>query len=123
MDKREVHNKTPNIEREAVDRVVKHLKESVNVVEITTDSSTSVTKMLGIFFLAYLLVNTADKYPRVCHSMDIWHKAKLLKKVLNNVEILYIPFFRAHTFLNYVQLSGQLIHVLYNIKIIMVLCY
>ena len=51
VDKREVHNKSPNMEREAVDRVTKHLKESINMVEITTDSSTSVTKMLGVFLM------------------------------------------------------------------------
>ena len=28
---------------------------------------------------------TADKHPEILHSMNIWHKAKLLKEVLNNV--------------------------------------
>ena len=93
VDKREVQNKSPNMERQAVDcALMRKLKEQINVVEITTDSSTSVTKMLGTyvcFYLftipAYLLPITADKHPRVLHSMDIWHKAKLPKKVLNNV--------------------------------------
>ena len=93
IDKREVQNKSPNMEREAVDRALKKLKERVNVVEITTDSSTSVTKMLGMLFyiftiLAYLWPIAADKHPRVLHSMDTWHKAKLLKKVLNNVRFI-----------------------------------
>ena len=99
IDKREVHNKSPNMEREAVDRALKKLKERVNVVEITTDSSTSVTKMLGMLFyvftlLAYLWPIAADKHPRVLHSMDIWHKAKLLKKVLrfipNHIYVMII---------------------------------
>ena len=54
VDKREVQNKSPNMEREAVDRALKSLKERVNVVEVTTDSSTSVTKMLGMLFINLL---------------------------------------------------------------------
>ena len=53
VDKREVDNKSPNMEREAVDRAVKYLKDQVNMVEITTDSSTAVTKMLGKVYLVY----------------------------------------------------------------------
>ena len=53
VDKREVHMKSPNMEREAVNRAVKHLKDQVNLVEITTDSSTAVTKMLGKVYPAY----------------------------------------------------------------------
>lgn len=34
------------------------------------------------------MLGTADKYPEILHSMNIWHKAKLLKKVLNNVSLL-----------------------------------
>ena len=81
------------MEREAVDSALKKLKEWINVVEITTDSSASVTKMLGMLFyvftiLAYLLPIAADKHPRVLHSIDIWHKAKLLKEVLKNVRFV-----------------------------------
>jgi len=46
VDKREVLNKSPNMEREGVDRALKHLKDQVNVVEITNDSSTAITKIL-----------------------------------------------------------------------------
>jgi len=49
VDKREVQNKSPNMEREAIDRALEVLKERVNVVEVTTDSSTSVTKMMGTY--------------------------------------------------------------------------
>lgn len=48
VDKREVQNKSPNVEREAVSRALGLLKDKINIVEITTDCSTSVTKMLGI---------------------------------------------------------------------------
>ena len=86
MDKREVHNKSPNMEREVTNRGLAHLKGKVNIVEITTDPSTSVTKMLGLFltcvnFCTYIYLNTADNHPEVDHSMDVWHKSKLLKKV------------------------------------------
>ena len=47
IDKREVHNKSPNMEREGLDRAVRNLKEQANVAEVTTDSSASVTKMLS----------------------------------------------------------------------------
>ena len=46
VDKREVQNKSPNMERLTVDRAIRDLKDKVNVVEVTTDSSTAVTKML-----------------------------------------------------------------------------
>ena len=49
MDKREVGNKSPNMEREAANRALTYLKGKVNIAEITTDCSTSVTKMLGLF--------------------------------------------------------------------------
>ena len=49
IDKREIQNKSPNMEREAANRALTYLKGKVNVVEITTDCSTSVTKMLGLF--------------------------------------------------------------------------
>ena len=49
VDKREVQNKSRSMEREAIDRALEVLKEKVNVVEVTTDSSTSVTKMMGTY--------------------------------------------------------------------------
>lgn len=48
VDKREVQNKSPNMESEAVSRALSYLKDKISIVEITTDCSTSVTKMLGI---------------------------------------------------------------------------
>ena len=47
IDKRAVQNRSPNMEREAVLRSLNYLKDKIVVNEITTDSSTSVTKMLG----------------------------------------------------------------------------
>ena len=53
VDKREVHNKSPSMEREAIHRAIKYLKDQVNLVENATDSSTAVTKMLGKVYLVY----------------------------------------------------------------------
>ena len=49
VDKREVQNKSPNMEREAVHRALNNIQGKVKVLEITTDCSTAVTKMLGMF--------------------------------------------------------------------------
>ena len=50
LDKTEVQNKSPNMEREAVDRALGYLKDQVKLVEITTDSSTAVTKLLCMLY-------------------------------------------------------------------------
>ena len=49
IDKREVQNRSPNMEREAVHRALNHMQDKVKVLEITTDCSTAVTKMLSMF--------------------------------------------------------------------------
>ena len=56
VDKKEVHNRSPNMEPKAVSRGLSHLKDKISIVEITTDCSTSVTKMLGI----------SDSYTDLC---------------------------------------------------------
>ena len=48
VDKREVQNKSPNVEHKVVSRALSHLKDKISIIEITTDCFTSVTKMLGI---------------------------------------------------------------------------
>ena len=55
VDKREVSLYSPNMEREAVSRAIKHLHENdITINEIVTDASSAVRKMLGI------LCNTVD---------------------------------------------------------------
>ena len=49
VDKREVQNKSPNMERETVHRALNNIQGKVKVFEITTDCSTAVTKTLGMF--------------------------------------------------------------------------
>ena len=74
VDKREVHNKSPNMEREAVDCALRSLKERVNVVEVTTDLSTSVTKMLGMLFinLLYWLILCQLQWTNILKYCTIW---------------------------------------------------
>ena len=61
IDKREVQNKSPNMEREGVDRALRHLIDQVRVVEITTDSSTAVTKILcKVTIIFYMYSYIAD---------------------------------------------------------------
>jgi len=45
VDKREVHLRSPNMEGEALSRALKYLEGKLSVAEVTTDSSTSVTKL------------------------------------------------------------------------------
>ena len=47
IDKREVHLKSPNMEWEALSRGLKYLESKLNITEVTTDSSTSVSKLIG----------------------------------------------------------------------------
>lgn len=58
VDKTEVQNKSPNMEREAVDRALRYLKGQVKVVEITTDSSTVLQRcfVCYIIFISVILI-------------------------------------------------------------------
>jgi len=47
IDKREVQLKSPNMEREGLSRALKFLEGKISVAEVTTDSSTSVTSLMG----------------------------------------------------------------------------
>jgi len=60
VDKREVHNKSPNMECEAVHRALGYLQGKVNLVEVTTDSSTAVTNMLGMLLIVNNIFNACN---------------------------------------------------------------
>ena len=62
IDKREVQNKSPNMEREAISRSLDYLKEKINIVEVTTDSSTAVTKMIGMYVFIYIYAALSNWY-------------------------------------------------------------
>jgi len=48
VDKREVQNKLPNMERLGLKRALDNLKSKIEVCEVTTDASTSIRSMLGM---------------------------------------------------------------------------
>ena len=53
IDKREVHLKSPNMEREGLLRSLAFLRDKVTIDEIITDASSSVIKSIGINALFY----------------------------------------------------------------------
>lgn len=65
------------MERETVSRAIKYLHDNrVTIRELVTDTSSAVRKMI------------ATDHPNIQHSMDIWNKAKKLKKALTEVHHL-----------------------------------
>ena len=94
MNKQEVALQSPNMEREAMKRALDFIAGcDIIVEELVTDASSSVRKTLGTFVLIVILCTISEllhqivaKYPDTYkHSMDIWHKAKNLKKTLIEV--------------------------------------
>ena len=84
IDKHEV----PNMEREGMIRCLDFLMvNGMEVVELITDSSTSVAKTLSMVMFVFIHASniTETKYPNVYHSHNVWHKAKKLKKALAEV--------------------------------------
>ena len=71
IDCKETGGVSTNMERDALVRLLKVLRHQLSISEITTDAS---GKLSG-------------KYPALCdlvHSLDVWNKAKALRKVLFN---------------------------------------
>ncbi|XP_019861927.1 PREDICTED: uncharacterized protein LOC100634668 [Amphimedon queenslandica] len=73
VDKREVNFKSPLMECEGLKRCLDNIaaNSTMKVKELTTDASITVIAMMR------------DKYPSIVHSLDVWHKAKKLKKSLS----------------------------------------
>ena len=89
VDKREVRLQSPNMEREAFMRSMTHILEFLQCPEVITDASSSIRKIIGTFKVYHCCVHTfvfkETKYPNMVHSLDVWHKAKILKKALAEV--------------------------------------
>ena len=87
VDKREVNFKSPNMELEGLKRCLLFLQSHcIKVSEITTDASTSIISFLGkslVKIVLHVHVHVATSHPEVFHSLDVWHKAKKLRKALN----------------------------------------
>ncbi|CAB4029414.1 Hypothetical predicted protein, partial [Paramuricea clavata] len=70
LDKRHVGLVSTNMEKEAVQRCLDRLTKEVKVGELATDASTTVKALLE------------TRYDNIVHSLDVWHKAKSIKKCL-----------------------------------------
>ena len=93
------------MERLALRKSLDFLLPNLRIVELTTDASTSIISMMGergsclhgvclrmntITYYTFLYTHVARDYPMIFHSLDVWHKAKKLKKALE--EVIYTEF-------------------------------
>ncbi|XP_068700031.1 uncharacterized protein [Montipora foliosa] len=73
LDKRHVGMKSSTMETKALKNALERLKGVANVVEVCTDASSSIKKLL------------AENFKDIFHSLDIWHKAKSIRKCIQKV--------------------------------------
>jgi hypothetical protein len=93
VDKREVDNKSPRMEKEACQRGLTTLENSqYKIGELVTDEHSSIKKMMKVQFSS------------IKHSLDIWHKSKKIsekladlgRKKVNRELLPWIPDVRNH---------------------------
>ncbi|XP_071792698.1 uncharacterized protein [Asterias amurensis] len=72
-DKRQCGGKSPNMEAAAFTESLDDLKEKIHIVEVCTDSHTTIAKIMR------------ERYTDIKHSFDVWHAAKNLSKRLCKV--------------------------------------
>ena len=96
----QVEYKLPNMERLALRKKLDFLLPRLKIVELATDASMSIIAMIGELHMNFCLfvgkkevefflyAHTARDYPMILHSLDVWHKAKKLKKALEEVNYL-----------------------------------
>lgn len=77
-DKRHVGLTSANMERQALQNALQRLQVSLNIVEVVTDASSTIKKLL------------ADNFATVFHSLDVWHKSKSIRKCLAKVAHLHV---------------------------------
>ena len=99
VDRREVQLRLPNMEHEAFIRSMRFIKGKLTCTELVTDGSSSIRKTIGNFIVlcfSYMpCYISATKYPDIFHSLDVWHKAKRLRKALTNVDIIGFHIMRS----------------------------
>ncbi|CAH3163345.1 unnamed protein product [Porites lobata] len=66
-DKRHVGLISSNMEKQALQISLQRLQQSLNIVEVVTDASSSIKKLIP------------DNFTAVFHSLDVWHKAKSIR--------------------------------------------
>lgn len=83
-DKREVGLKSPNMEREAFKRSMQYLtnKKGIKIQQQSYLLQVHLESCTCMYFFYFIV---ADDYTDVHHSLDVWHKAKKLKKGLSEV--------------------------------------
>lgn len=94
-----VDYKSPNMERLALKKCLSSLLPIVRIEEIATDASTSIIAILAynVSWCMYAQIlfcmtttYTARDYPNIFHSLDVWHKAKKLRKALEEVHMGHV---------------------------------
>ncbi|XP_068759996.1 uncharacterized protein [Montipora capricornis] len=73
LDKRHVGMKSSTMERKALNNSLERLKNVLTVIEVCTDASSSIKKLM------------AEDFKDVFHSLDVWHKAKSIRKCIQKV--------------------------------------
>ncbi|CAH3025759.1 unnamed protein product [Porites evermanni] len=74
MEERQVDMRSANMEKEALLKILRRLRDILHLVELVTDESASIKKTME------------TKFKDVFHSLDIWHKAKSIKKCISRRE-------------------------------------
>lgn len=72
-DKRHVGLASTNMEKVALKNALTRLKRVLDVVEVATDASSSIKKLI------------ANEFKDVFHSLDVWHKSKSIRKCLAKI--------------------------------------
>ena len=99
----QVEYKSTNMEVVGLKRALNFLKDKVKISEVVTDASTTVISCLGTCITLYNITHTnlhlqlimfaytaANEFPEYYHSLDVWHKAKKLKKSLSEVSFMKV---------------------------------
>ena len=99
----QVEYKSTNMEVVGLKRALNFLKDKVKISEVVTDASTTVISCLGTCIILYNITHTdlhlqlimfaytaANEFPEYHHSLDVWHKAKKLKKSLSEVSFMKV---------------------------------
>jgi len=88
VDKKDVQLQSPNMEHEAFIRSMSYIFGKITCSELVSDAaSSSIRKTIGIIIQCVQYYSFICKCPDMLHSLDIWHKAKKLRKALNKVLI------------------------------------
>lgn len=73
LDKRHVGLKSSVMEKKALNHCLQRLHRVLNVIEVCTDASSSIKKLM------------TDEFKTLFHSLDVWHKAKSIRKSIQKV--------------------------------------